>query len=228
MALDKGYIKDRMLMKVNAQLISGSIDDTKRARLLDAIYDGIVYEVFHMNVNWHFATTPAQLNEVTPVPIFGWDHQFAYPQGCVRIIKTVDENARTINYPYKREVFLKVVNNTTTEIDVLLTDQTEVFVKYIFLRTNPASWPGWFQRLVILTGAKELVGPVKKDDFTMLNIKNDLHQAILDAKGANGAENMKTGSNGRSLDAGSHAFVNSACRLDGIIPFNTGGFPERT
>ncbi|MEE9365886.1 MAG: hypothetical protein V3W44_04280 [Dehalococcoidales bacterium] len=226
MALDKGYIKDRMLMIVGSQTIGGSTDDTKRARLLDTIYDGIVYETFHMNVNWHFATTRTQLDELSTTPAFGWDHQFAYPQGCVRIIKTVDENARTINYPYKREVVLTVVNGRTKQINVLLTDQVEVFVQYVYLRKDPASWPGWFQELVILKGAKALVGPVKKDDFTMLNIKNDLANAILKAKGANGAENMQTNRNAQTIDMGDRDFVDAAVGLNTVSALG-GPFLER-
>ncbi len=227
MAFDKLYIANRMLLKASAGTISAFGKATKDQRLTEAIYDGIVYEVFHMNVNWHFATTRAQLVELSTTPAFGWDHQFAYPQGVVRIIKTVDKNAKTINYPYKREVVLTVKNKRKIETDVLLTDQTTVFVSYVYLRTNPASWPGWFQKVVILSGAKELIGPVKKDDFTMLNIKNDLKLALSEAKGANGAENMKTGRNARTLDAGQNDFVDAAVGLNNVGALG-GPFPERT
>ncbi len=227
MAFDKLYIANRMLLKASANTLGAFGKATKTQRLTEAIYDGIVYEVFHLNINWHFATVPAQLNELTPVPIFGRAHQFVYPPGCVRIIKTVDENAKEVNYPYERGLFLKPQGSNTVEIDVLLTDQTEVFVKYVYLRTNPASWPGWFQKVVILSGAKELIGPVKKDDFTMLNIKNDLKLALSEAKGANGAENMKTGRNARTLDAGQNDYVDAAVGLNSVGALG-GPFPERT
>jgi hypothetical protein len=206
MAFDEGYIKDRMLLKVGSQSIGGSTDDTKRRRTVDAIYDGIVYETFHRHI-WHFATTRIQLVELATTPAFGWLHQYAYPPGCVRIIKTLDENARTINYDYKREVVLSVSAGKTVETDVMLTDQEKVFVLYVYLRKDPASWPGWFQKLVILSGAKELVGPIKKDDFTALNIKNDLALALSEAKGANAAENLKVGNNLRTIDAGNRDFI---------------------
>lgn len=210
MAFDQLHIANRMLFRVGSESITSftaGSESTKPQRLIVAIYDSIVEEVFNLNIPWKFATTRKELTEITPVPVFGYDHQFAAPPGYVRIIKTVDENAREINYPYKKEVLLTVVLKKTVETDVFLTDQESMFVEYVYLRANPAAWPGWFRKLVILSGAKELVGPVKKDDFTMLSITRDLKEATLAAKGANGAEDMNTSNEDVDVDLGSDDFV---------------------
>jgi hypothetical protein len=210
MAFDELYIANRMLLMVGAGTIStfpGTA--TKTQRLTRAVYDGIVYEVFHMNVRWKFATTRAQLTVLSTTPAFGWLYQYGLPQGIVRIVGTVDENARYIQYPYAREVLLTRSGNKTIETDVLLCDQDEVFIRYVYLRTTPATWPGWFQRLVICAGAMQLVAPVKKDDFTALNVQRQYVDALSKAKGANGAEDTETGDNQADLDLGNTDFADA-------------------
>jgi len=153
------------------------------------------------------------LAEVTPVPVFGWDHQFGLPQGIIRTLRTVDENARTINYPYARGVVLTVKNKRKVETDVYLTDQDAMFIEYVYFRKNPASWPGWFQRLVIAYGAKEMLWSVKKDDFKSLDLRKDLEDALSAAKGANGAEDMEVGDNQMDLDMGNTDILDSSLLL---------------
>lgn len=214
---DKLYLANRMILMVGGETISSFPGiATKTQRITKIIYDGIVNEVFHFNIPWKFATTRAQLDELSTTPAFGYDHQFAFPAVCVRILSTVDEEGDDIHYPYRREVLLTRSGSRTVETDVLLTNQDEVFVRYVFLRANPAAWPGWFQRLVILHGAMQLVAPVQKDDFTALNIQRQFVDAYSKAKGANAAEDLDTGDQAADLDMGNSDFVD-AVQDSGII-----------
>jgi len=207
---DKLYIANRMLLMTGAETISSFPGvATKTQRITKIIYDGIVNEVFAFNIPWKFATTRAQLEKLSATPAFGWNYQFGFPQACVRILSTVDENGDDIHYPYRREVLLGRSGKRTTETDVLLTDQDEVFVKYVYLRANPAAWPGWFQRLVVLHGAMQLVAPVQKDDFTALNIQRQFVDAYSKAKGANASEDLDTNNQATDLDMGNNDFVDA-------------------
>lgn len=219
---DKLYIANRMLLMTGAQSISSFPGvATKTQRITKIIYDGIVNEVFHFNIPWKFATTRAQLVVLSTTPAFGWEYQFGFPAACVRILSTVDEQGDDIHYPYRREVLRTRSGSRTVETDVLLTNQDEVFVRYVFLRANPAAWPGWFQRLVILHGAMQLVAPIKKDDFTALNIQRQFVDAYSKAKGANASEDLDTGDQAADLDMGNTDFVD-AVQDSGIIhPWNT-------
>ena len=206
---DNLYIANRMLLMTGAESISSLGRATKGQRLTALILDGIIYEVFSFNIPFKFASTRAQLDELSATPAFGWDHQFGFPAACVRILATVDEQGDDINYPYRREVILTRSGSRTVETDVLLTNQDEVFVRYVYLRANPAAWPGWFQRLVILHGAMQLVAPVKKDDFTALNIQRQFVDAYSKAKGSNAAEDMDTGDQAADLDLGNTDLVDA-------------------
>ncbi|KKL40782.1 hypothetical protein LCGC14_2367960 [marine sediment metagenome] len=217
MAFDELYIANRMLIKVGAETMSSFPNKlTKTGRLTQAVYDGIVFEVFGMNIPWKFATTRAQLIEITdPAVAFGWDHQFALPELIVRNLGTVDEQDDMINYPYKREMIMTVANNRTRVTPVYLTDQDEMFIRYVVWLTDPASWPGWFQALVIAKGAKELLWSVKKDDFKSLDLRKELEDAISAAKGANGSEDMETGDNLMDLDMGNTDILNATDLIAG-------------
>ena len=159
--------------------------------------------------HFKFASTRAQLAELTATPAFGWDHQFAAPQGMVRVLMTVDEQDDYINYDYRREVLVTRVGTKQTERDVLLTNQDDMFIRYLYARTNPAAWPGWFQRLAILHGARNLVAPSKKDDFTALNLRERFKDAYLKAKGANAAEDTNTDRQTQDIDMGNQDFVDA-------------------
>lgn len=209
MAFDELYIANRMLLKVGADSISSLGKTNKNSRLIKQVYDGIVNEVFHSGPNWHFATTRAELTELATKPAFGWERQFGYPQGIVKVIKTLDEKCREVSFPYRREVLLTGTGDKTVETDVMLCNQEKVFIKYVYLRTNPASWPGWFQALVIAKGAKEMLWSVKKDDFKSLDLRKELEDATRTAKAENSAEFMETSQMGRDVDRGNNDLVNA-------------------
>lgn len=202
MAFDKLYIINQIIIAVGAKTLGSLSTDTKAQRVVDSIYDGIVDEVLDFNIPYKFASARAELTELDSTPAFGWSHQYGLPGGCVRILTTEDENGRTIQYPYDREVLITRTDNKVTETDIILCDQEQVFVRYIFLRKNPAAWPGYFRRLVILHGAMQLCAPIKKDDFRSLFIEKQFNKAYKRAKGRNGAEGMETDDNDVNLDLG--------------------------
>ena len=209
MAFDKLYIVNRMAITVGEQTIGSLSKDNKIQRLANSIYDGIVEEVFDFKIPYKFATTRDELTELSSTPAFGYSHQYALPEGCVRILGTEDENGRTIQYPYDREVVIDRTAGRVTETDAVMCDQERVFVRYIILRKNPAAWPGYFRRLVILHGAMQLCAPIKKDDFRSLFIEKQFNKAYSWAKGRNGAEGMETDDNNVDLDLGNTDVINA-------------------
>ena len=86
--------------------------------------------------------------------------------------------------------------------DVLLCDQDEVFIKHIVLRTNPGHWKPWFTKVVILTGACELVKPIANDEYRALRLQNRLDKALDDARAANALDAMDVTETGRDTFQG--------------------------
>jgi len=202
MALDKIYIVNRMLIKIGEKTLASLGTDSKSQRLVTDIYDGIVDEVFALDIPYKFATARAQLTRHADTPDFGYDYMYKLPNDCVRILETVDVNSRLVKYDYRREVYCSVVAGRTKQEDVILCDREYCYVKYIVKRTNPATWKPWFRKLVILTGAIELCVPITEHDYRKLTLQKDLDEAIGMARSANGVEDMDTDDFGRDVDSG--------------------------
>lgn len=199
MAFDKLYVVNRMMIAIGQKTLDNLGTDSKSQRLANDIFDGIVAEVFALPIDWHFATTPAELTKISTDPALGYDHQYKLPDGCVRVISTVDENCRDVHYKYEIGVYCHTENGKMVQDDVLLCDQDEVFIKYIVLRTNPGHWKAWFTKVVILTGACELVMPIEGDDYRALRLQNRLDKALDDARAANGLDGMDVDEDGRDV-----------------------------
>jgi len=210
------------MISVGEKTLSSLGTDSKSQRLANAFYDGIVEEVFDFKIPYKFATTRDELTELSSTPAFGYSHQYALPGGCVRILTTEDENGRAIQYPYDREVVIDRTAGRVTETDAVMCDQEQVFVRFIILRKNPAAWPGYFRRLVILHGAMQLCAPIKKDDFRSLYLEKQFNKAYSMAKGRNGAEGMETSDNNVDLDLGNTDIIDAVREPEGTRRDYTG------
>jgi len=189
-----------MMIAIGQKTLSSLGKDAKSQRLANDIYDGIVQEVFELLAP-KFATARAELSQLG-TPAFGYEYQYKKPDGCVRVLETVDEDSKTVHYEYRSEVYSRVENSKMVHDDVILCDQEECFIKFIVLRTNPARWPAWFRKVVYLTGAVELVTPIEGDEYRALRLEKRLEKAIDDARAANGAEDMDVDETGRDTDSG--------------------------
>ena len=188
MAFDKLYIVNEMMIEIGEKTLQGLGEDAKSQRLATQSYDGTVEEVFALPIPYHFATTRAQLSRLVATPAFGYDYMYYWPEGCFRIIETVNSESKYVKYEFRREVYLHTENGKIVQDDVLLCDQDECYVKFIVLRTNPACWPAWFRRLVILRGACKLCAPLNENDYRKMSLKKDYEEAKDDARAANAAD----------------------------------------
>jgi len=202
MAFDKLYVVNRMMIAIGQKTLASLGTDSKSQRAANDTFDGIVAEVFALPIDYHFATAYAELVKIATDPALGYDHQYKLPDGCVRVISTVDENCRDVHYKYEIGVYCHTENGKMVQDDVLLCNQDEVFVKCIVLRTNPGHWPAWFTKVVILTGACELCVHIEGDDYRALRLQTRLEQALDDARAANGLEGMDVDEEGRDFLAG--------------------------
>lgn len=209
MAFDKLYIVNEMMIEIGEKTLQGLGEDAKSQRLATQSYEGTVEEVFAWRIDYKFATTRAELTQQTAEPISGYKYMYKLPKGCVRILSMINERGDEIQYKHRLEVYLYTENKKTKETEVLLTNETTCFIKYIVLRTNPARWKAWFRRLVILHGARKLCAPTSENDYRKLSLKQDLEDAVKDAKAANNAEDADVDSAGRNEFLGRNDVVES-------------------
>ena len=140
-------------------------------------------------------------------PVCGYDYQYRYPTGWRRTIATVDEGGDKIEYDSRRELLVEPADN---EIDVLLTNQSEVFIKYIYLRTSEAIWPAWFVKLVYMNLALLLCEPLKQDKQKKNQLLLMFEEAFIAAIKSNGLSDMDVSDENVSIDRGNTDVVNAS------------------
>jgi len=79
-------ICNQALAKLGAQRITDLLDDTRNARVLNAIYD-IKRDAELAAHPWTFAITRAQIPASSTVPSFGWSYKYPLPADCLRLVE---------------------------------------------------------------------------------------------------------------------------------------------
>lgn len=198
------------LLLIGDRKINSITDKSKRARLADETFDIAMKDVFDLPYDWRFATTRAQLSEMTDEPLFGYDHMYAIPEDSRRIIAMVDESFDIIQFECRRELYRDTSKKPPKEYDVVLTNEETVRIKYVSLRENPASWPGWFVKLVYTRLAVILAEPLKQSKQDREQLRSMFQFALDDAVAGNQSEDADVNSELRNLDIGSTEVVEAA------------------
>jgi hypothetical protein len=140
-------------------------------------------------------------------PDFGYDHQYKLPANFRRVIGMFDKANRQVSYEYRRELY---VDDGDNEIDIFATDESEAFIKFICLRTNVATWPAWFARLVILNIAMYLCEPMKQKQSKQNQLERMWLEALEKAISSNGLEDVDVNSSYEDIDRGNTDIVDAA------------------
>jgi len=202
MALDKLKIINAGLLQVGAAKLSSLDDDTKSARLASDMYEFCLLEVFDMNVDWKFAIARKELAQLSDDPAFGtYDHQYVIPAGCRRVLSMCDEDGDKLEYAHKREVYVDNANNQT---DVILTSEDTVYIKFIILRTNEASYPAWFAKLISDKISMMLAEPMKQRTEIYNKLRFIWDMDLDAAKSGNGAWGGDDVVNGKNINLGNN------------------------
>lgn len=210
MALSKLAVVNAALMLNGAKKITSLTDNTKSARLANTMYEVARNEMFDLPIDFKFATTRTELSALSTAPACGYDYQYELPSGCRRVLALVDEDGDKVEYKHRVELLVETSGSQEIERDVLLTDQSEVFIKYIRLRENVAKWPAWFARLVILNLAIYLCEPLKQDKQKKNQLLMMYEDARLKAEEANGLSDADVSDDNVALDKGNQDVIKAA------------------
>lgn len=207
MAISKLSIINMGLLQVGAAKLSSLEDDVKAARLATEMYEFCLLEVVDMAVNWKFMTARKKLDRIAD-PLFGsYDHQYTLPANCRRIIAMCDEDGDDKEYRYRREVYVDDADNQT---DVVLTNEDDVYIKFIVLRTDESKYPAWFAKLVADKISMVLAEPMKQrtEIYNKLRFIWDMDFDL--AKSGNGAwGDADVGVDGANVDSGNNDVINA-------------------
>jgi len=122
---------------LGASTISALTDDTKNARLCNQRYEPVRNRVFRSHA-WNCLHKRLQLAQNSTAPVVEYDHAYALPSDCLRVLKihngTTDSIASALDYKLEGR-------NIVTDIDT-------VFVIYIALDTDPNNYDTYLRESI--------------------------------------------------------------------------------
>ena len=122
---------------LGASTISALTDDTKNARLCNQRYEPVRNRVFRSHA-WNCLHKRVQLAQNSTAPIVEYDHAYALPSDCLRVLKihngTTDSIAAALDYKLEGR-------NIVTDIDT-------IFLIYIALDTDPNNYDTYLRESI--------------------------------------------------------------------------------
>jgi len=122
---------------LGASTIANLTDDTKNARLCNQRYEPVRNRVFRSHA-WNCLHKRLQLAQNSTAPVVEYDHAYALPSDCLRVLKihngSTDSIASDLNYKLEGR-------NIVTDIDT-------VFVIYIALDTDPNNYDTYLRESI--------------------------------------------------------------------------------
>lgn len=176
----KTSIANRALVKLG-QVTTADVEseNSKAAKTINSMYDTVRDAVLREHV-WNFAVRRAQVAKNTNTPAYEWDHEYPYPEGCLRILEIKDKDPGQYD----------IENNK-----ILTDDDGPLFIKYIKQITDE----GEFDSLFIEAFASRLAYE-SAEALTQSNTKKeaalvDYQRALSEARSVDAVENV-----GQALD----------------------------
>jgi len=122
---------------LGASTIAALTDDTKNARLCNQRYEPVRNRVFRSHA-WNCLHKRLQLAQNSTAPVVEYDHAYALPSDCLRVLKiyngTTDSIASALDYKLEGR-------NIVTDIDT-------VFLIYIALDTDPNNYDTYLRESI--------------------------------------------------------------------------------
>jgi hypothetical protein len=122
---------------LGASTIAALTDDTKNARLCNQRYEPVRNRVFRSHA-WNCLHKRVQLAQNSTAPVIEYDHAYALPSDCLRVLKihngTTDSIADALDYKLEGR-------NIVTDIDT-------VYLIYIALDTDPNNYDTYLRESI--------------------------------------------------------------------------------
>jgi len=129
---------------LGGQTLTDFTDNTKAARLVEQFYTPAIAQTLR-DYDWAFATKrSSELAVLDDEPEFEWSYQYQLPSDCVRVIS------------------MSVEADFEIEGTVLLTNMTEVYIKYIYLITDVSLFDSLFRRALVRRLAADMAYALTK------------------------------------------------------------------
>ena len=130
-------IANSALNLLGASTISAFTDDSKNARLINQRYEPVRNRVFRSHA-WNCLHKRVQLAQNSTAPVVEYDHAYALPSDCLRVLKihngTTDSIASAIDYKLEGRN--------------IVTDEGTIYLIYVALDTDPNNYDSYLQESI--------------------------------------------------------------------------------
>ncbi len=203
------------LSLVGAGRLSSLTENTVTRKKAVPLYEVARLEAFDLPVDWYFATAWKQVAQRTETPIVNYSFMYNLPNGLRRIQAHINVNDETVEYGFKRGVY---INDSNKQFDVMFSNQnTPAYIRYTVDRPNEGVYPAWFNRLIYLNHASMLAEPLKKDKAKATDMTRAYELAKNEAEAANAIEVGKVSDKNVRLFKGNTDVVDAAFGVDSTI-----------
>ena len=163
---------------LGASTISALTDDTKNARLCNQRYEPVRNRVFRSHA-WNCLHKRVQLAQNSSAPIVEYDHAYALPSDCLRVLKihngTTDSIATSLDYKLEGR-------NIVTDIDT-------IFLIYIALDTDPNNYDTYLRESISHQLAADLCYAITNNATLANNYMTRADERLREARFIDATEN---------------------------------------
>ncbi len=157
MALSETLTETAICNKSLGRIGAKKIENVETDGSVEAIQCRFHYELTRdallRSYSWRFASDRAALTVSGTTPDFEWDFQYPLPDDFM-FMKSIYENRfSSINF-----------RNYALEGDFLLTNETEMSIRYVKKVTDPTKFDPLFVKVFVLLLADEFIGPLAGGD----------------------------------------------------------------
>jgi len=163
---------------LGASTISALTDDTKNARLCNQRYEPVRNRVFRSHA-WNCLHKRVQLAQNSTAPVVEYDHAYALPSDCLRVLKihngTTDSIATSLDYKLEGR-------NIVTDIDT-------IFLIYIALDTDPNNYDTYLRESISHQLAADLCYAITNNATLANNYMTRADERLREARFIDATEN---------------------------------------
>lgn len=169
------------LSKLGNNRINSLTEGTPAANLCLEQYDKLRDELLRGH-DWNFAASRVKLAQLSATPAFGYDYQYALPSDWMRTIGVYpDDEGAVYLTDYATE-------STAGEGRVLLTDYTDVYMRYVRKVEDPNVMDPAFREALAWRLAVELAVPLAKSGSLRDRMSAGFETSLSVAKSVDGQD----------------------------------------
>ena len=163
---------------LGASTITALTDDTKNARLCNQRYEPVRNRVFRSHA-WNCLHKRVQLAQNSTAPVVEYDHAYALPSDCLRVLKihngTTDSIATALDYKLEGRN--------------IVTDQDTIFLIYIALDTDPNNYDTYLREAISHQLAADLCYAITNNAALANNYMTRADERLREARFIDATEN---------------------------------------